>query len=79
MRYMRYPEPEPPIEPPEPKIIATCCECGGDIYDMEPCFNLDYKYMCVNCYEERAKQAYIARIIDHAFNPLDELDEWRRV
>lgn len=31
------PNPEPTVEPPEPEVVARCCECGGDIYSGETC------------------------------------------
>lgn len=28
-----YPEPEPPVDPPEADLIGYCKVCGGEIYE----------------------------------------------
>ena len=40
------------LDPPEPKVAATCCKCGQDIYDFEDFAECDEGYVCPDCIEE---------------------------
>ena len=46
--------PELPIEPPEDKVIATCTNCGGEIYSGEQ-YGIGYgrEVCCSDCIEDK--------------------------
>ena len=44
------------LEPPEPKIVATCSKCGQDIYEFEDFAQCDTGYVCVDCAREEIEK-----------------------
>jgi len=42
---------EPPLEPPEPKIVDYCDECGGEIYEGSGRYKINGKVYCRSCVE----------------------------
>ena len=45
---------EPPLSPPEPKVIYTCSWCDEPIYDGEECFDMKpYGWCCQQCMDDR--------------------------
>lgn len=37
------------LDPPEPKVAATCCKCKQDIYDFEDFATCEDGFVCTDC------------------------------
>lgn len=46
-----YPEPEPPVDPPEADLVGYCKVCGGEIYDGSVYYE-DYSGSLVHDYDD---------------------------
>lgn len=50
MIHYSYQNPEPPLDPPEDKIICNCTECGGEIFEGEQYYaHPDGSPVCSDC------------------------------
>ena len=49
-----YNDPEPPVEPPEPKVdgILQCCECEETIPGDEWYYEINGNYYCESCMQD---------------------------
>ncbi len=45
-------------EPPEPDIFATCHQCCGEIYDGESYYEIDGKYIHIECLSDFAAEYF---------------------
>lgn len=48
-----YTGPEPPVEPPEDKVICRCSRCGGEIYEGETYGEGQRGPVCTECLESQ--------------------------
>ncbi len=61
----RYLPKEPPLEPPEPEVVAKCSWCGEDICDGDGFYELpNDELVCDSCMEDVHKVADITELVD---------------
>ena len=53
-----YNIPEPPLDPPEDVVFATCDHCGGEIYEGEEYYYIDGQYICEDCLSDFAEKYF---------------------
>lgn len=52
-----YTYPEPPLEPPAPKVLFYCEECGEEICEYEYFYELQGMKFCERCVDDAKKIA----------------------
>lgn len=45
-------------QPPDPKVVCRCDNCGGEIYDGEACFELLGEMFCEDCIDGAIKDEF---------------------
>ena len=66
--------PEPPLEPPEPKVICTCEHCGDDINEGDEIVELDGEMYHRDCFEDIAVSLLLDRF--GAMACVAEVERW---
>lgn len=51
--------PEPPLDPPEPRVVCRCELCGDEIYEGDTIYRFRPYVICERCVEDRKDYAEV--------------------